>query len=104
MEDPHLPGAQINAKSQFSMDCEPKSSHFLFFRKEKMYCVKHKKYKPGCEDCQEKIESIKKKKRKDKKLSIENKTHYKNGIPKPQGIYSDENWKKFNELGRKLTN
>lgn len=31
-------------------------------------------------------------------------THYKNGLPKKQGIYSEENWTRFNALGKILTN
>lgn len=88
--------------SQFALGCNPMSSHFCFRESEKMSCVKHKRYVAGCKDCQE-ADKLYRKQKKSKSVKINEKTHYKNGIKKPQGIYSESNWEKFNTLGRKLT-
>lgn len=61
------------------------------------HCKNHSKYVAGCEDC------IKQSRIYRKNLKIRNDdTHYKNGLPKRQGIYSDANWANFNKLGKKL--
>lgn len=63
------------------------------------YCVNHTKYVVGCNDCLVQARIY--------RLDYGNRTedtHYKNGIRKRQGIYSDVNWARFNALGKRLTN
>jgi hypothetical protein len=59
-------------------------------------CQNHSRYSIGCEDCKETRRVAR------GKIKINLETHYKNGKPRPIGIYSDENWKKFNALGQSL--
>lgn len=63
------------------------------------YCTNHRKYTPGCNDClvQARTYRADHAKRNDE-------THYQNGQPRKQGAYSDKNWKRFNDLGKLLTN
>lgn len=62
------------------------------------YCSNHTKYKAGCEDCLKQAKLYR-----DDQIVKSKDTHYKNGKPKRQGIYSEENWVRFNDLGKKLT-
>lgn len=63
------------------------------------HCDKHSRYLAGCEDCK-----IKSRIFLNPKNPFNPKTHYANGILKPKGIRSEENWKRFNDLGKRLTN
>lgn len=63
------------------------------------HCDIHSRYTPGCEGCKEQVRIYRKQESK-----RNDDTHYNNGQPKRQGIYSEENWKRFNALGRALTN
>lgn len=63
------------------------------------YCSNHSKYLSGCEDCLKQSRMYR-----GLKTERDDTTHYKNGLPKKQGIYSEENWARFNALGKILTN
>ncbi len=67
------------------------------------HCEKHAINNWRCEECLR----IKEEFRRQPQPSLRKtdpKTQHDNGLPKTQGVYSQENWARFNKLGRELTN
>lgn len=62
------------------------------------HCTSHTRYTPGCAACLKQSRAY----REDKQKRNDT-THHKNGQVKNQGLYSQDNWDRFNSIGKRLT-